>query len=192
MNTLKKVQDKVLFVSSLEIDNIGSCESINLDSKGFFLFDMSQQPAEPLVSGIPLYLDNSSVKEQKLMPVVLLVPSCRGTYSNSQQGISFISIVKTIMCMTFLSQGRANKSVSTEFQQAVLSVKEWDVGLQKGFLSFRILNASNRADEAAGDDPKVISYNKQTRTYSSSAHRQNSLENQAKRSTSSQSDENDA
>ena len=42
MTNLKRVTEKVLFVSSLEIDNMGPCESINLDNKGFFMFDMSQ------------------------------------------------------------------------------------------------------------------------------------------------------
>jgi hypothetical protein len=41
MNSLKRVTEKVLFVSALEIDNMGSCEPIPLDKKGFFMFDMS-------------------------------------------------------------------------------------------------------------------------------------------------------
>jgi hypothetical protein len=41
LTTVKKVSEKVLFVTSLEMDNIGMLENINLDRKGFFLFDMA-------------------------------------------------------------------------------------------------------------------------------------------------------
>jgi len=82
MTSLKKVTEKVLFVQAAEIDVMGNYEQMNLDSKGFFMFDMSQQPAQPLVSGIPLYIENPGVptKDPKIMPLVLMVPSCRGQY----------------------------------------------------------------------------------------------------------------
>ena len=41
LTTVKKVSEKVLFVTSLEMDNIGMLENINFDRKGFFLFDMA-------------------------------------------------------------------------------------------------------------------------------------------------------
>ena len=41
LTTVKKVSEKVLFVTSLEMDNIGMLETIHVDPKGFFLFDMS-------------------------------------------------------------------------------------------------------------------------------------------------------
>jgi hypothetical protein len=50
-----------------------------------------------------------------LMPVVLLVPSCRGAYYNTQTCVSFVAIVKTIMAMSFIGQGKSNKNVSVEF-----------------------------------------------------------------------------
>jgi hypothetical protein len=86
LTTVKKVSEKVLFVTSLEMDNQGMLETIHIDKKGFFLFDMSSQPAAPLVSGMPLFLDSASgiQKEPKLMPLVLTVPSCRGHYYSLQ------------------------------------------------------------------------------------------------------------
>lgn len=41
MNTLKKISEKVLFVQTLDIDSYGSYEDVQIDRKGFFLFDMS-------------------------------------------------------------------------------------------------------------------------------------------------------
>lgn len=41
LTTIKKVSEKVLFVASLDMDNQGILETINVDKKGFFLFDMS-------------------------------------------------------------------------------------------------------------------------------------------------------
>jgi hypothetical protein len=39
---VKKVAEKVLFVSSIEIDNMGfMVEGINIDNRGMFLFDFS-------------------------------------------------------------------------------------------------------------------------------------------------------
>jgi hypothetical protein len=72
------------------------------------------------------------------MPIVLLVPACRGAYSGQQTNITFISIVKTIMAMSFIGQTKNNKHVTVEDQLAVLSVKEWDIGLQKNLLTFRV------------------------------------------------------
>ena len=86
LTSVKKVSEKVLFVTSLEMDNQGLLETIHVDQKGFFLFDISQQPPEPLVSGMPLFLDSSSGihKETKFMPLVLMVPSCRSHYCSLQ------------------------------------------------------------------------------------------------------------
>ena len=41
LTSLKKISEKALFVSSLEVDNMGPCEQINIDKKGFFMFDSS-------------------------------------------------------------------------------------------------------------------------------------------------------
>jgi hypothetical protein len=70
-------------VQGIDLDSMGIYELIRVDPRGFFLFDMSSQPACPLVSGMPLFLDNSGasiMEPQKLMPLVLMVPSCRGQY----------------------------------------------------------------------------------------------------------------
>lgn len=81
-----------------------------------FLFDMSVQPPQPLVSSLPLYIDNPGVpvREDKKMPVVLLVPSCRGSYPNAQQNLTFISIVKTIMALTLFTHSKNTKLVTQE------------------------------------------------------------------------------
>ena len=41
LTTVKKVAEKVLFVSSIEIDNLGAIENMNIDGKGMFMFDFS-------------------------------------------------------------------------------------------------------------------------------------------------------
>ena len=41
LTTVKKVAEKVLFVSSIEIDNMGAVENINVDGRGMFMFDFS-------------------------------------------------------------------------------------------------------------------------------------------------------
>ncbi len=42
LTTVKKVAEKVLFISSIEIDNMGyMVEGINIDNRGIFLFDFS-------------------------------------------------------------------------------------------------------------------------------------------------------
>jgi hypothetical protein len=42
LTTVKKVAEKVLFISSIEIDNMGyMVEGINIDNRGMFLFDFS-------------------------------------------------------------------------------------------------------------------------------------------------------
>jgi hypothetical protein len=41
INNLKKIQEKVLFVQTLDIDSFGQHEEIQIDTKGFFLFDTS-------------------------------------------------------------------------------------------------------------------------------------------------------
>ena len=81
-----------------------------------FLFDMSVQPPQPLVFGLPLYIDNPGVpvKEDKIMPVVLLVPSCRGTYPNAQQNLTFISIVKTVMGLSLFAHTKTTKLVTLD------------------------------------------------------------------------------
>ncbi len=80
---------------------------------------------------MPLFLDcqSSVLKEPKIMPLVLLVPSCRGNYSGYSANFTFVSIVKTIMAMSFLAQTKANRYVTPEDQQSVQIVKEWDIGL---------------------------------------------------------------
>lgn len=70
---------------------------------------------------MPLFLDcqSSILKEPKMMPLVLLVPSCRGSYSGYSANLTFVSIVKTIMAMSFLAQTKANRYVTPEDQQSV-------------------------------------------------------------------------
>ena len=42
LTTVKKVAEKVIFISSIEIDNMGyMVEGINIDNRGMFLFDFS-------------------------------------------------------------------------------------------------------------------------------------------------------
>ncbi|TNV83707.1 hypothetical protein FGO68_gene16382 [Halteria grandinella] len=189
---LKRVNEKVLFIQALEMDSLGIFEPIRIDPKGFFMFDMSQQPASPLVTGIPLYIDNSGVptmETTKFMPLVLLVPSCRGQYYNQQQGITFISIVKTIMAMSFIAQQKS-KIVSLDQQHEALHISEWDIGVQKTLISLRIRGSTALKDE--GEETPTdngISYKQIVRTYSSNSNLQGSLERQGMRSTSAQSDD---
>jgi hypothetical protein len=42
------------------MDYISNVEKLNIDQKGFFMIDLSQQPPEPLVTGMPLFLDSAS------------------------------------------------------------------------------------------------------------------------------------
>lgn len=54
------------------------------------------------------------MKEPKLMPLVLLVPSCRGNYNGCSANLTFVSIVKTIMAMSFLAQTKTNRYVTAD------------------------------------------------------------------------------
>jgi hypothetical protein len=41
MNNIKKVSEKVLFIQSIDVDNMGPAENMHKDDKGFYLFDTS-------------------------------------------------------------------------------------------------------------------------------------------------------
>ena len=78
------------------------------------------------------------------------------------------------MSMAFLSQGKSNKHISLDQQRAVVFAKEWDIGMQKGFISFRIQTNHSKdiiEDPIQDEDAKVISYTKMLRTYSSNTNR---------------------
>ena len=87
------------------------------------------------------------------MPLVLLVPSCRGNYNGCSSNLTFVSIVKTIMAMSFLAQTKTNRYVTQDDQLSVLSAKEWDIGLQKNLLTFRVYKSFFKDD--LNDDVKA-------------------------------------
>ena len=66
MNSEKKVCEKVLFVNSIGNDFVSNFPTTThkaakeIDNKGFFMFDLSCQPAAPLVKGLPISLDIKS------------------------------------------------------------------------------------------------------------------------------------
>ena len=66
MNSEKKVCEKVLFVNSIANDFVsnnptnGRKATKDIDDKGFFMFDLSCQPAIPLVRGLPISLEVKS------------------------------------------------------------------------------------------------------------------------------------
>jgi hypothetical protein len=68
------------------------------------------------VSGVPLYIDNPGVpaKDSKIMPLVLLVPSGRGSYPGYSWSLTFVSVVKTIMSISFFAQAKPTKLISAE------------------------------------------------------------------------------
>lgn len=90
--------------------------------------------------------------------------------------------------MSFISQSKNNKQITCEDQLAVLSVKEWDIGISKGLLSFRVYKGFFKDYEDPEDEAKIISSAKINKNYSSNINRQGSLE---KRSISSQSSDKD-
>ena len=66
MNSEKKVCEKVLFVNSIANDFVTNNSansrraSKEIDNKGYFMFDLSCQPAMPLVRGLPISLEVKS------------------------------------------------------------------------------------------------------------------------------------
>ena len=103
MNSEKKVCEKVLFVNSIANDFVsnnpsnGRKATRDIDDKGYFMFDLSCQPAIPLVRGLPISLevksDTINMKNRTFsdigalehdispirreMPVTLIVPNVR-------------------------------------------------------------------------------------------------------------------
>jgi hypothetical protein len=54
---------------------------------------------------------------------------------------------------------------------AVLSVKEWDIGISKGLLSFRVYKGFFKDYEDPEDEAKIISSAKINKNYSSNINR---------------------
>ncbi|CDW77596.1 UNKNOWN [Stylonychia lemnae] len=144
LNSMKKVQEKVVFIHPLDIDWMGCLEEIKIDKMGYFLFDYSCNPPKPLVRGLPLSVNYHYNKDESLknetnsnhMPLVLLVPNPKGSYSYQSTTLSFISVVKTLMSIAALSQNK-NKTLVVDFQK-LIGIKEWDITIQNNVLSFNL------------------------------------------------------
>ena len=125
MNSEKKVCEKVLFVNSISNDFVSNFPvstnkaSKDIDSHGYFMFDLSCQPAVPIVKGLPISLEVKSDAAKNLtrsthdssmdggmgqtrreMPVTLLVPNVRT--QTIKTCMNFSQIVKSIMLMAYL------------------------------------------------------------------------------------------
>lgn len=59
LNTPDMINQKVLFINSLDCDLNPKTESLKFDSQGYFLIDAKSKPAKPLVEGIPLSYDST-------------------------------------------------------------------------------------------------------------------------------------
>lgn len=124
------VKDRVLFINSLDADLNIKQEELKVDRVGYFMIDVKSKPARPLVEGLPLTYDskekeydlkdkggvlqfNRQKKEviAKEMPVTILVPNPRSMYGSQ---ISFASIAKTVMTLSFLGQRRPKQPTEEE------------------------------------------------------------------------------
>jgi len=112
LNSEKKIRERVLFIQSINNDNVPGlvpcAQKISeIDPLGYFMFDMSCQPAVPLVGGIPIAVEQNQDKRPKPkkessmnltydervkndeiqiheMPVTVLVPNSRCQVPRSQ------------------------------------------------------------------------------------------------------------
>ena len=100
----------MLFLSSYDHDYNYRNEELKFDSQGYFLFDHRSKPAKPVAKGIPLLLENSDSKQSLNidMPIILLLPNPRSVHG---QQLTFKSLTKSILAMTFLGQNGLDQEV---------------------------------------------------------------------------------
>lgn len=88
--------------------------------------------------------------------------------------------------MSIIAQQKS-KAVSLDQQHEALQVREWDIGVQKTYITLKIQGSTILKNEGGGDDTPTegIAYKQIVRTYSSNSNLQGSLERPGLRSTSS-------
>ena len=67
LNSEKKIRQKVLFVQPINNDYVPGMmlsKTSDIDDKGYFMFDFSCQPVLPLVSGIPIAVEQTEKREK--------------------------------------------------------------------------------------------------------------------------------
>lgn len=130
LNSEKKIRERVLFISAIANDNVPGLvpsqqKLFDIDPLGYFMFDMSCQPPQPLCSGIPIAVEQNPSRRQKAkkdsemnhtdsevckeeivqlheMPVTVLVPNARAQVPRTQ--LAFSQIVKSVMVLAILAQ----------------------------------------------------------------------------------------
>jgi hypothetical protein len=68
-NTEQKIRDRVMFVQSIGNENVPglapNLQQLNdLDGNGYFMFDFSCQPPLPLVTGLPIAVEQTRSKKK--------------------------------------------------------------------------------------------------------------------------------